>query len=389
MLPVSKLLIPVLLAATGIGAVGVWDRLAFGKAHLAFGSYVPWGLWVGLYVYLVGVSGGAFLVAFLHYGLGVRALRRAARYAVPAALMSLGAGLTLVLLDLGQMGRFWTLYVRTSPSSLLGWMVWVYTAYALVLVAMLAAMALDKPRALRGLAWAGLALVVTFGGGEGALFGVLGSKPFWNSGILPVRFLFAAFLSGVAVVTFVLAVFRRWPADAEPEEAGCFLRRGLLGLLALNLVVEFADISVTLYTGLPAVAEAYRLMLFGPYAWLFWGVQLAIGLVLPVTLLATPAGGRPGVAGAAGLLIAIGYAASKQNLVLPALAIPEFRALPEAFVHPRLSVAYFPSATEWLVAVGVVAAAALLFVVAIEMLPFLRNHETRSTSEPAFPRLVA
>lgn len=389
MLPVSKLLIPVLLAATGIGAVGVWDRLAFGKAHLAFGSYVPWGLWVGLYVYLVGVSGGAFLVAFLHYGLGVRALRRAARYAVPAALMSLGAGLTLVLLDLGQMGRFWTLYVRTSPSSLLGWMVWVYTAYALVLVAMLAAMALDKPRALRGLAWAGLALVVTFGGGEGALFGVLGSKPFWNSGILPVRFLFAAFLSGVAVVTFVLAVFRRWPADAEAEEAGCLLRRGLLGLLALNLVVEFADISVTLYTGLPAVAEAYRLMLFGPYAWLFWGVQLAIGLVLPVTLLATPAGGRPGVAGAAGLLIAIGYAASKQNLVLPALAIPEFRALPEAFVHPRLSVAYFPSATEWLVAVGVVAAAALLFVVAIEMLPFLRNHETRSTSEPAFPRLAA
>ena len=389
MLAVSKLLIPVLLAATGIGAVGVWDRLAFGKAQLAFGSYVPWGLWVGLYIYLVGVSGGAFLVAFLHYGLGMRALRRAARYAVLAALMSLGAGLTLVLLDLGQMSRFWTLYVRTNPTSLLGWMVWVYTTYALVLVAMLAAMALDKPKALRGLAWAGLALVVTFGGGEGALFGVLGSKPFWNSGILPVRFLFAAFLSGVAVVTFATALFRRWPADAEAADAGRFLRQALLALLAVNLVIEFADVSVTLYTGLPAVAEAYRLILFGPHAWLFWGGQVAMGLVLPVALLAMPSGGRPAIAGAAGFLIALGYAASKQNVVLPGLAIPEFRTLPDAFVHARLSAVYFPSPTEWLVAVGVVAGAALAFIVAIEALPFLTKHDTRGTSTPERPRLVA
>jgi protein NrfD len=389
MLLASKLLIPLLLLATGVGAVGVWDRLVFGKANLAFGSYVPWGLWVGLYIYLVGVSGGAFLVAFFHHGLGVRALRRAARYAVPAALLSLGAGLTLVLLDLGQMGRFWTLYTRTNPTSLLGWMVWVYTVYVLVLVAMLGAMALEKPRALRWLAWTGLALVVTFGGGEGALFGVLGSKPFWNSGILPVRFLFAAFLSGVAVVTFAMAAFRRWPLDAEAAAASRFLRRALLALLALNIVLEFAEVSVTLYTGVPAVTEAYRLLLFGPYWWLFWVVQLAVGLVIPVILLAAPSGARPGTTGVAGLLIAVGYAASKQNLVLPGLAIPEFRTLPEAFVHPRLSAQYFPSATEWLVAMCIVAGAALAFVVAIEALPFLRNHEAWGRGRVGTGRLAA
>src|SRR5687767_12985292 len=94
----SKLLLPVLLAATAVGGVGVWQRLTLGEIGTAFGSYVPWGLWVGLYVYLVGVSGGAFLIAFLHWGLGVGALRRTARYAVPIALVALSAGLTLVLL---------------------------------------------------------------------------------------------------------------------------------------------------------------------------------------------------------------------------------------------------------------------------------------------------
>ena len=375
MLKTSKLLIPVLLVAVAFGALGLWDRFVFGKANLAFGSYVPWGLWVGLYIYLVGVSGGAFLVAFLHHGLGVEALRRESRYAVPLALFALGAGLTLVLLDLGQMGRFWYLFARTSATSLLAWMVWVYTIYALVLVAMLAEVMLERRRALRWLAWVGLALVVTFGGGEGALFGVLGSKPFWNSGILPIRFLFSAFLSGVAVVAFATALLRRWPEDAESDTAGRLMRQGLLALLVLNIVIEFAEVSVTLYTGLPPVVEAYRLVMFGPYWWLFWIVQVGLGLVVPLVLLLSPFARRPAGLGLAGLLVAVGYAASKQNLVLPGLAIPEFRTLPEAFVHPRLTVAYFPSATEWYVAIGIIGAAALAFVLAVELLPFLRNHE--------------
>lgn len=389
MLRASKVLIPVLLVAVVFGAVGLWDRLAFGKANLAFGSYIPWGLWVGLYIYLVGVSGGAFLVAFLHHGLGVASLRRPSRYAIPIALASLGAGLALVLLDLGQMGRFWYLFTRTSPTSLLGWMVWVYTLYSLVLVAMLVAMARESRLALKWLAFAGFALVVTFGGGEGALFGVLGSKPFWNSGILPIRFLFSAFLSGMGLVAFATVLFRRWPADVEDQAAGRFLRQALLGLLALNILLEFAEMSVALYTGLPPVVEAYRRVMFSEHWWVFWIVQLAMGLVLPTLLLASPVGARPAWLGLAGLLIAIGYAGTKQNLVLPGLAIPDFRTLPEAFVHPRLTVTYFPSVTEWYLAIGVIGAAALAFVVAIEVLPFLKNHGEWGAAKGDSRRLAA
>jgi len=389
MLRASKLLAPVLLIAVVLGGVGLWHRLIFGKAHLAFGSYIPWGLWVGLYVYLVGVSGGAFLVAFLHHGLGIACLRRPSRYAVPIALTSLVAGLTLVLLDLGHMDRFWYLFTRTSPTSLLAWMVWVYTLYSLVLVAMLVAMARERQAALRWLSIAGFALVVTFGGGEGALFGVLGSKPFWNSGLLPIRFLFSAFLSGMGLVAFASVLFRRWPADAEDEAANRFFRQALLGLLALNILVEFAEISVTHYTGVPAVIEAHRLMAFGPYWWVFWILQLAMGLVLPTLLLVSPVGTRPAWLGLAGLLIALGYAGTKQNLVLPGLAVPDFRTLPEAFVHPRLTVTYFPSATEWYLAIGVIGAAALAFVLAIEVLPFLKNHGEWGAAKGDSRRLAA
>jgi protein NrfD len=389
MLRASKILTPVLLVAILLGGIGLFYRLAFGKAHLAFGSYIPWGLWVGLYIYLVGVSGGALLVAFLHHGLGIALLRRPSRYAVPIALTSLLAGLTLVLLDLGHMDRFWYLFTRSSSTSLLAWMVWVYTLYSLVLLAMLVAMARESQGALKWLSIAGFALVVTFGGGEGALFGVLGSKQFWNSGLLPIRFLFSAFLSGMGLVAFASVLFRRWPDDAENEAASRFFRQALLGLLALNAVIEFAEFSVTHYTGLPAVIEAHRLMVFGPYWWVFWILQLGMGLVLPTVLLASRLGGRETRLGLAGLLIAVGYAGAKQNVVLPGLAVPDFRTLPEAFVHPRLAVTYFPSATEWYLAIGVIGTAALAFVVAIEVLPFLKNHEAWGVAKRDTPRVAA
>ncbi len=382
MLRTSKTLVLSLAALAVLGAVGVGQRLVLGERLGAFGSYVPWGLWVGLYIYLVGLSGGAFLVTVLHHVFGIAVLRRPARYAVPIALVTLGAGLALVFLDLGHPWRFWTLFVRSNSSSLLAWMVWVYTIYAFVLIAMLVATARGNRRALRWLSIAGFALVVTFGGGEGALFGVVGAKAFWNSGLTPIRFLFSAFLSGVALVAAGSVVFRRWAEDGEDREASRILRAALLALLAVNLVVEFAEISITLYAGLPSVADAYRLLMTGPHAWVFWGFQVAMGLVAPLVLMVPSAGTRPGRLALAGALVAIGCAGTKQNLVLAGLSVPEFRALPEAFVHPRLSTSYFPSPMEWLVAIGVLGAAALAFLLAVEFLPFLRSDESATGPQP-------
>ena len=124
-------------------------------------------------------------------------------------------------------------------------------------------------------------------------------------------------------------------------------------------------------------------MVFGPYWWVFWIGQVAIGLLLPAILLVPRWGTRSFNFGLAGFLIAIGYATTKQNVVLPGLAVPDFRALPEAFVHQRLSVVYFPSLTEWLLAIGVIAAAALLFLIAIETLWFLAERRGQAVVAPA------
>ncbi|MFN3335769.1 MAG: hypothetical protein ACK47M_24995, partial [Caldilinea sp.] len=55
--------------ALAIGAWGVFQVLIMGD-HGALTSYVPWGLWVGVYVYLVWLEVGTMLAyTALRYGL--------------------------------------------------------------------------------------------------------------------------------------------------------------------------------------------------------------------------------------------------------------------------------------------------------------------------------
>ena len=46
------------LAAIAVGLVGVTQRLVNGHEQADYGSYIPWGLWVGMYIFLAGLSAG-------------------------------------------------------------------------------------------------------------------------------------------------------------------------------------------------------------------------------------------------------------------------------------------------------------------------------------------
>jgi molybdopterin-containing oxidoreductase family membrane subunit len=278
------------------------------------------------------------------------------------------SGLLLVTVDVGRMERFWFTYVFFQPSSILGWMIWAYSAFILTLGAMMYAHFRGKRHWMKPLALLGSFLIVVFAGGEGALFGVVGAKSYWNTGLRPLEFLFGAFLGGAGTVAFVNAIFSPWRHSPGNAEATRVLRLIILGLLVLNGVVLFADYSVSLYAALPTELRAFELVLFGPYSWVFWAVQLVLGILVPITLLSLPAArSHAGLVALAGLLVSIGLIGAKLNLVVPGLAVQELEALPQAFVDARLSTFYFPSTAEWLVGIGAFGLATFLFLAGLRV----------------------
>ncbi|MFN3485375.1 MAG: NrfD/PsrC family molybdoenzyme membrane anchor subunit, partial [Planctomycetota bacterium] len=231
-----------LLAASVAGAAALAERFREGLILTRMTQHVPWGLWIALYIYFIGLSAGSFLLSTLVYVFGVKRLEAVGPLSLVQALGCLLIGLFLIFVDLGHPERFLNVYFSWNPTSVLAWECLFYTAYALIILAEL--FIVLRPalaaRAQSGGPWAPLARVLSCGGrtpsqswrsaaprwlkvlgilgipvaigvhgGTGAIFAVVKSRPTWYTGLFPIIFLISALASGGALLTFLTAAALR------------------------------------------------------------------------------------------------------------------------------------------------------------------------------------
>ena len=123
------------LALVAVGIAGLALRVHSGRELVHYGSYIPWGLWVSAYIYFIGLSAGAFLLSSLVYVFRVERLRPLGRTALFTAAVTLFMALFTIWMDLGHMERFWEVLTRPNFHSMMAWMVWLYSAYFLLILA--------------------------------------------------------------------------------------------------------------------------------------------------------------------------------------------------------------------------------------------------------------
>ena len=110
------------------GSVGMWARLQYGHIPMAYGSYVPWGLWVAFDLIFLGLTAGAWIIVLLTYGFGKKQFERLGPLAVLTLLVSLLCEGIIISLDLGQPMRVYRFLVTPSFTSMLTWLVVCITA---------------------------------------------------------------------------------------------------------------------------------------------------------------------------------------------------------------------------------------------------------------------
>ena len=367
------------------------------------------------YVYFVGLSAGSFLLSSMICVFGLRKLEPIGKLALFTALVSLLAALLTIWFDIGHMERFYRVFTDGNPASMMAWMIWLYTAYSVVLTVELwfamrsdlmeatgehglkgrvaslllgrfrdafgerRVLPLSEPhsreadmRVVRVLGAIGVPLAIAFHGGVGALFGVVGARHFWNAPLVPLLFIVGALVSGGGLLTFITAFF--WPTRGSKEHRDMvtFLGQITLGLLAVYLIMVWAEYSITFYADIPAESKALYQVLGGPYPWVFWVFQVALGAVVPIAMLTL----RPrsvSWVGIATFLIAATFLATRLNIVIPGLIEPQLEGLDTAYMDSRLSFAYFPSLMEWLVLIFIGAFATGLFYAGYRLLPLIGN----------------
>lgn len=299
-----------------------------------FGSGVPWGLWVVAYVWLIGLSAGTFAALMWGHLRKNPAIMGLSRSGVLISLAALAAGLLSIILDLGRMERFYKLLLSPNPASVMAIMGWLYGFFGLVLLMMAMRPQVLRNRGVVGAAGA-LALVVLIA--ESLLFALPPGKA-WHSLLFPVHFVTASLACGIAGLALAAVLAGRSGLKTEGVKG---LAKVFVPLLALNIVVEI-------------LSAAVHGALLTPVIWIVIGGQLA-ALLLAFT-------GSTGGLFVGGVLVLPAVFMSKYHVLISAQLVEPFRNFSAAYVEPGLQFRYVPTGVEWLVTIGLVVIAMVIFV---------------------------
>ncbi len=352
-----------------VGLYGLALRFMQGHLPAGYGSYVPWGLWIGIYFHGVGLAGGVFTFGALGYIFGWRGFadEKNLRQVIVLSVACVLPAFFAVWLDLGQEFRFQNIFLHPSFTSMMAFNSWMYTAY-LVVAAGIWLLSYRAPAGgwLKPLICLAALFTILFPSQSGAFFGVVDAKGHWHSPLLPLMFQLSALTAGAALLMlariFIEASANHPLNSREKEEEDAivrFLRIVVIVGIILYFVFEFAEVSIVFWNP-SSHAPALEMMLFGPYWWVFWIVHLFLGGIVPLVLLARR--WRPGWTIAA-LLAAVCFLSARLNVLIPGQAVGELKGLQEAFSDERLSYIYHATAMEYYVGLLCVAMGMAIFVI--------------------------
>ncbi|MAU11838.1 MAG: hypothetical protein CL607_18575 [Anaerolineaceae bacterium] len=363
-----------------VGASGMAQRLTQGLAPTNITSYVPWGLWVGFYDYLVWLEVGSLLVFItLFYLIGFTKLKPIKPFVLFTGFTVVLMALIIVLLDLGHPERFWHVLLYPDFSSMITWMVWLHSAYLLLLTVELVLVLSGTERSesiLKLLAYfslpMGLALIIV----SGSIFGVIATRPLWNTASLPLMFLISSLAAGSGLLTLLVVLF--WPDKQSPDYRQIIQRLArLTSVLLAGGVFAAGVIGFTMLyqgSGNPIRAEGINLILSGPYAWSFWIIHILLGVLVPlIVMIVMPR--NPLLVGIAAFLSTVTFVAVTLNVVIPVLVTPDLEGLATAFVDSKLDVNYVPNLMEWLMLAFIFGLGSLIYGLGLRFLPLQPRNE--------------
>ena len=365
-------------AALAVGlAIGLFSfgyQITGGLAVTGLTNTVTWGLYIVVFMFLVGVSAGGLIVVAGSELVGSHRLESLNRLAVIVSGTAVAAAAVSIIPDLGRPWLAWQMIVSPQPMSPLVWDMLVISVYLGIAGVDLWILTRPQPMArwLRIMAMVTLPVAVLVHSVTAWIFGFLVARPFWNTAILAPLFISSALVSGTALVLIVAWIVRRVSSWDPPSHIFQDLAKLLAWFVAVDFFLLLAEL-VTAYTSQTSYHLAPLEMLFGGrQAPLFWG-QLILGVLVPFLVYANPRlRSRMGLLLGAAMLSVLGVFAKRVNILMPGMYEPQI-GLPPGLPPGRagqgfeLGALYVPTWVEYGVVIGIGAFAATLITIGVRL----------------------
>ncbi len=354
-----RLVFLVLAAAGSVAAAMRFTRGLGAATNLS--DQFPWGLWIGFDVLCgVGLAAGGFTITAVVYIFNLKRFTPIIRPTVLTAFLGYLFVIFALLFDLGQPHRIWHALVMWNPRSVMFEVAWCVMLYTTVLALEFSPIVferlnLERPRrTMRAisvpLVIVGVILSTLHQSSLGSLYLIVPEKlhPLWYSPLLPVFFFTSAIAAGVAMVIVESYLCQRAFNHHLAMELLEPLGRAMVVVLSVYGILRLQDLARR-----GALAGLRR----PDYEGAMFLLEIGLGVLLPILLLAIPRVRRTQSGLVAGAILAVlGFVMHRMNVSVTGM-------------ERASGVTYFPSWMEFAVSLALVAAGFAIFGLAVRYLP--------------------
>jgi Ni/Fe-hydrogenase subunit HybB-like protein len=285
---------------------------------------MPLGILISLYFYLTGLSAGSFIISTMAYGFGMVKFKPLGKIGVVMATLLLVIAPMILLIDLEQPLRFWHLILYLRITSPITWGIFLLTLYPMNCIVYGYFMFKGDLKRTKIFGLIGIPLALMVHGYTGFILALGKARVLWNTAIMPPIFLVSAMVSGLAMMILVVIVkdFIIQKGKDPNRDLIYALGKFLVASIVLDLILIGIDLSVLL----TSTTEAYKaalMLLNGQFSFLFLGVELILGAIIPLLLFLSPFTKRwiPAYV-IASVLVMIGIFAMRCIMVIGGLTLP-------------------------------------------------------------------
>lgn len=364
-----------MIALVVVGALASAVRFIFGLGVTTnLNDTYPWGLWISFdVVTAVPLAAGAFTLGAIVHCFHIKKLEPLVRPAIVTGFLGYSLVSVGLLLDLGQPQRCWHTMVYWNVHSPMFEVSMCIMAYTTVLFLEFLSPVCEKfgyHLPLRVLRWLEMPLVIGAASistlhqsslGTFFLIAVDKLHALWYNPLLPLLFWMSAIFTGISIIILEATMVHKYMGQPDESELLEVLTRILPWVLGAYLVVKLGATAFLSHG--PLFDRPSMLALFL--------AEVVIGVVVPMVIFMKKANredNRMQLRGA--------------SLVIAGLVLNRFNVSMFGMEQVDQAV-YYPSITETLVTVGIIAAHVLFFVLLAKYFPIFEHHpETVDYSIP-------
>jgi formate-dependent nitrite reductase membrane component NrfD len=235
----------------------------------------------------------------------------------------------LLIVDLNQPLRFWHLFVYLNPTSPLSWGSFFLALDAVVCIVYAYFIIHGNWKMARLWGLGGLPVAIAGHGYTGFFLALSKARAFWNTALNPALFMISAMVSGLAVLIVLSNLWlRRYALEMSEDQVakhkaviGTLLRLFIIFIVA-DLFLIGSDLTVLASSDSQSYAML-QLLTTGEFAIWFLGIELFLGAILPLALLAHPKTRMiPAVQYASAALVIIGVFVMRVIIVIGGQSVP-------------------------------------------------------------------